>query len=217
MTGLPKGPMNKIDILIVDDHTILRDGLVSILSSVTEFNIVGQCENGTGIVHTVHKLNPQVVLLDISLPGENGIDVLKELKKESNRPKVIILSMHVGKQYILAALRNGAMGFISKQIDSENLIRAIHSVAEGKLFVDLVATRALTEPDTKPLPETGIFISSREKQILHFIGKGLTSKEIGKRLFISHRTVEKHRQNIMDKLGIHSMAKLVAFALEQNI
>jgi two-component system response regulator NreC len=209
-------------IVIAEDHTILREGLRLLLSSDPEFEVVGEAEDGRDAIRCVENLSPDLVLMDLSMPRMNGLEAIKEIKKRSPETKIITLTVHKTEEYILATLQAGADGYVLKDSTHSELVIAIKNVLIGKRYLDsgisekviegyLEGKRALK---TKSPWDT---LTPREREILKLIAEGYKNKEIADYLFISLKTVEKHRSNLMKKLDLHSVAALTAFAIEKGL
>lgn len=212
---------SRVRILLVDDHPIILSGLRNSLSSHPQFKIVGEASNGTEAIHKARETNPDVVLMDISLPGLNGIEATRALQKEIPRAKVLALTMHDNREYILEIIRAGAKGYVLKDTTPSELIRAIVAVYNGESFFSprisrIVVDELKASPQRKKLvPISGL--TPREEEVLRLIAEGRKNKEIAERLSISVRTVETHREHIMEKLHIHSAVGLTKYAVTNRI
>jgi DNA-binding NarL/FixJ family response regulator len=211
--------MNEIKIIIADDHALIRNGIKTMLSRNKDYKIVAEAENGQQLIALATKFLPDIILVDISMPIMNGFDALSELKKLLPDLKVILLTMHEEPEYIIKAARSGANGYLLKNVDYEELHRAIESVMKGQKYFTQEASSILMEElhrksDIDQLQEK---LTEREVDILKEIVKGLSSKEIGDKLFISSRTVDTHRNNLMKKLSVHNTAELVRLVIEKGL
>jgi DNA-binding NarL/FixJ family response regulator len=216
---------DKITVLIADDHTILRRGLVSLLSLNQNIEVIGEAEDGRSAVEMALRLEPDVVLMDLSMPVLNGLEATAQLKKESPAMKVLILSAHDNDEYVNQVVRSGANGYALKNTSPEELYTAIRTVHSGHTFFspsltgrfgDLgVASGEGAEPGKDPLRAGGL--TSREREVLQLIAEGETHQHIADRLFISVRTVDTHTNNIMKKLNLHDTASLVTYAIKNGI
>ncbi len=211
--------MSELKIIIADDHALIRNGIKTMLSRNPEYNIIAEAENGKQLVELASKHIPDVVLADISMPVLNGFDALAELRKILPDTKVILLTMHEEPEYIIKAARSGANGYLLKNIDYEELHRAIALVMNGQKYFNQQVSSILMEElhrksDSDQLQEK---LTERESDILKEIVQGLSSKEIADKLFISSRTVDTHRNNLMKKLSVHNTAELVKLALEKGL
>jgi two-component system response regulator NreC len=210
-----------ISILFADDHEILRQGLQTILGAQPDFKVVGQAVNGLEAVTLAKHLHPDIVIVDIQMPGMNGIDVTFQIKQHLPDCRVIILSMHDDESYVIDALQNGADGYVLKASSATDLEQAVRAVMAGEHFLSpSLAERAfqvyLHQGKHK---DTGEFnmLTDREHEILYLSANDLSGTEIAQRLSISIRTVETHRHNLMHKLGLHSQSELVAYARRKGI
>jgi len=209
-------------IVIAEDHTILREGLRVLLSSDPEFEVVGEAEDGRDAIRCVENLSPDLVLMDLSMPRMNGLEAIKEIKKRSPETKIITLTVHKTEEYILATLQAGADGYVLKDSTYSELVIAIKNVLIGKRYLNSAISEKVIEGylegkrtlKTKSPWDT---LTPREREILKLIAEGYKNKEIADYLFISLKTVEKHRSNLMEKLDLHSVAALTAFAIEKGL
>jgi two-component system nitrate/nitrite response regulator NarL len=212
---------SKIRILLVDDHPIVLWGLRSSLSSHPQFKIVGEASDGTEAIRKAREKNPDVVLMDITLPGLSGIEATRVLQKEVPSAKILALTMHDDKEYVLEIIRAGAKGYVLKDASPSELIQAIVAVHKGDSFFSPGVSRILIDEfKAKPQRKKLIAINGltgREEEVLRFIAEGQSNKEIAERLSISVRTVETHREHIMGKLGIHCAAGLAKYAITKGI
>jgi DNA-binding NarL/FixJ family response regulator len=210
-------------VLLADDHTLVRKGLASLLAREKDFVIVGEAENGQEAVTLAGRLIPDVVVMDIGMPGLNGIEATRRLKELSPRIRVVILTMHYQKEYILQAMRAGASGFVLKHNAPDVLVQAIREVRKGKSYLSPEISQVIIEDyvnsanELDKLKGNSSPLSSREREVLQLIAEGKRSKEIAVTLSLSVKTVENHRKNIMQKLDIHNTAGLVQYAIQHNI
>jgi DNA-binding NarL/FixJ family response regulator len=208
-------------IVLAEDHQILRQGLKMMLGAEKAFRLVGEAGDGLEAVRIVKATKPNVLVLDLMIPHLHGLEVTRQLSKDCPRTKIVILSMHADEPYVVEALRSGALGYVLKECTAANLIEAIQSVASGKRYLSpALAERALaaffqnpSEPGLDPY-ET---LTERERLILQLAAEGLSNPDIGRKLFISPRTAESHRANLMRKLGLHSQTDLVRYAIRRQI
>jgi len=209
----------KIKILIVDDHPVVRKGLQSCLAGKVNLKVVGEAANGTEAVRLVKELGPDIVLMDISMPEMDGLAVTEALRKVASQAKVLILSMQSNRDAVLRIIRAGARGYVLKDAPADELVRAIETVHAGEAyFSGPIAQIALNQyvsdaDDTKPVAK----LSERERQVLALIAEGKSNKEIATHLGIGVRTIETHRERIMRKLNVHSVAGLTKFAIANGI
>jgi DNA-binding NarL/FixJ family response regulator len=205
-------------ILLADDHAIVRDGLKALLKSEPDFTVVGEAADGLEAVRLVERLKPDVAVLDLMMPGLNGLEVTRQVARQT---KVIILSMHANEAYVLEALRKGAMGYILKDSTSADLVNAIRQVLAGTRYlsqplsaqmVDALLKRATTQ-DLDPY-ET---LTTREREVFQLVAQGKSNQEISELLTLSPRTVEIHRANMMHKLNLESQADLIRLAIKRGV
>jgi len=212
--------METIDVLIVDDHKMFREGLKAVLEPESGIRVVGEAENGARAVETCEQLSPDIVLMDVTMPEMNGLIACSLIRKRCPGTRVLMLSMHLRETYILEALKGGASGYVLKDDAADELVLAICTVARGERYlspriVTLVVERLLsTNPESNQL--FGL-LSDREQETLQHLCEGKSTKEIAEILVISPRTVENHRANIMDKLGVHDIPTLVKTAIEAGL
>ena len=216
-------PMSaKQRIVIAEDHTILREGLRSLLSSNPDLDIVGEAQDGQEAIRCVEKLKPQLVLMDLSMPRMNGMDAIKEIKKRSPETKILVLTVHKNEEYILATLQAGANGYALKDSTHAELGMAIKNVLCGNFYMSPGISGKIVEgylKGKKPLKPTSPWdtLTQRERGILKMIAEGYRNKGIADYLCISVKTVEKHRANLMQKLDLHSVSALTAFAIQKGL
>lgn len=207
--------MNRIKVLLVDDHQIIIDGLKSLLKNSDEIIVVAEANNGREALRILDILEIDVVLMDIDMPVLNGIDTLKEIGKQSFGVKVIILSMHNEAGMIKSLMNIGANGYLLKSCAQDELIGAIRKVASGQSYFSTEVTLSLlnTAQGNQPIE----LLTERETEIIQLIAEGYSNKEIGSKLFISHRTVDTHRTNLMKKLDVGNIAGLISYAIRNGI
>lgn len=209
-----------IKILIVDDHGVLRAGLRALLNSEPDLQVVGEAENGDEALTMAHSLKPDVVLLDLSMPGASGIHVASQLKQHLPEIRTLILTVHEDDTLVREAIRVGASGYILKKAVETELIDAIKAVARDELYVHPAMVRALiggVAPELVGSNKAVDLLTPRETEVLRFIAQGHTNKQIAQLLNLSVRTVESHRSNLMGKLGMSTRVELVRYARENNI
>ncbi len=212
-------PVKPIRVLVADDHPVVRKGLSSCLAEASNVTIVGEAFDGQDALRKAKQLVPDVVLMDIDMPLLNGLTAADILRKENPSIKVLILSMHNDADYVMRILQSGARGYVLKQAPTDDLLKAIQSIHDGETFFSPdVARLALNQFVRGPGegPHTGQ-VSAREREVLIAIAEGLSNKEIACRLGVGVRTVETHRERIMRKLNIHSIAGLTKFAIAKNL
>lgn len=205
--------MSKIRVLLADDHAILIEGLRALLSYYNDVEVVGEAHNGTQAVASVAQLQPDIVLMDIAMPGMNGIDATQLIRQQYPRTRVLVLTQHEEKQYVLALLKAGASGYLLKGAVGSDLIKALRAVAAGGTFLFPTIETLLVEEMHHP----DMTLTPREIEILQYIVCGETSAHIAEILSLSVKTVEWHRNNLMGKLGIHNVAELVRYSLEHGL
>lgn len=211
-----------VSILLADDHHIVRMGLRALLEAEPGIEIVAEAADGLEAVRLTESLKPDVLVLDLMMPGLNGLEVTRKVSQVSAGTRVVILSVHANEAYVLEALRHGASGYLLKDTSTEELVYAIKKVAAGERYLSPpISERAIDAYLDKVLataPQDPYYsLTDRERQVLHLAAEGLNNTEIAARLSISPRTVESHRANLMHKLGLRSQTDLIRFALRQGI
>ena len=207
-------------ILIVDDHGVLRAGLRALLSAEPDLEVLGEAGNGDEALSLAQSLNPDVVLLDLSMPGASGIHVARQLKQQQPHIRTLILTVHEDDTLVREAIRVGASGYIVKKAVETELIDAIKAVSRNELYVHPAMTRALiggVAPKAEEAERAVDILTPRETEVLRFIAQGYTNKQIAELLSLSVRTVESHRSNLMGKLGMSTRVELVRYAKENKI
>jgi two-component system response regulator NreC len=209
-------------IVIAEDHTILREGLRALLSTDPQFDVVGEAGDGRAAIRRCDELAPDLVLMDLSMPRMHGFDAIKEIKRQSPEIKIIVLTVHKTDEYILATLQAGADGYVLKDATQSELVMAISNVLAGKRYLspgisDRVIQGYLEGKETIKTSSAWDTLTRREREILKLIAEGYKNKEVADHLFISLKTVEKHRANLMKKLDLHNAAELTAFAMEKGL
>ena len=209
-------------VVIAEDHTILREGLRALLSAESDLEVVGEAEDGRQAIQRVEELGPDLILTDLSMPKMNGVEAIREIKKHAPETKVLALTVHKAEEFILEVLQAGADGYILKDASSEELIMAIKSVLGGKRYLSPSVSQMVIEgylEGRKSFRSSSPWdtLTKREREILKLIAEGHKNKEIADYLYISVKTVEKHRANLMKKLGLHSAAALTAYAMERGL
>ncbi len=216
--------MKKTKILIADDHSIVRSGLRTLMRGSREFSVVGEAADGEVAVRLASLKKPDVAILDISMPKLNGIEATRLIKQNHPAIKVLVLTIHEDEEYVYQIIRAGANGYMVKNAQKKEILAAIRSVVNeepffspgiSRLIIEKFIKQAKKQDDVRPREKH--LLSNREQQVLELIAHGLTSRKIAGRLFLSVTTVNTHRANLMQKLGIHDMAGLVRYALEQGM
>jgi len=203
-----------IRVLVADDHSIVRDGLKRILAATSDLQVAGEAASGDEALALVKANDYDVAMLDISMPGLSGIDLIKRLKLERPKLKILVLSMHGESQYAARALKAGAAGYLTKDSASEMLLGALRKVAAGGVHIGDAAAATLLQSGDKPPHET---LSDREFEVMRFLVEGLGPTEIAARLHLSVKTVSTHKTRILEKLGLGSTAELVRYAMEHKL
>jgi len=208
-----------IQIVLADDHSVLRAGLRILLDAQSGMEVSGEASTGAEAVALVAELNPDVVILDITMPGMNGLGALGQIRQNSPSTRVLILTMHNEVAYVRQFLQAGARGYVVKSVADTELVEAIRTVCRGELFIDPSLERALVSVlldvpgDTTSLNAS---LTGREQEVLRYVVYGYTNKEVGQELHVSVKTVESHRRNVMQKLGIQTRAGLVSYAMDEG-
>jgi len=215
---------NNKTVLIIDDHPLFRAGLRSILEGQQGLEIVGEAGSGDEGFEKAKDLNPDLVVMDISLPDKSGIEVTREIRSELPDTRITILSMHSKIDYIAEAFRAGATGYMGKESAAEKLVECLLAISKGNYFIDSSLSHKVVESLTKfgeheaKITDRGYgTLTPREQQVLRLLAEGLSTKKIGEKLFISPKTVENHRANIMNKLEVHSTMELVRYAVRLGL
>lgn len=218
--------------LLVDDHAILREGIRYLLSASGEVEVIGEAQDGVEALDMVEKLKPDAVLMDIAMPRMNGIEATKELKKRHPDLPVLILSMYDSEEYVLPILRAGAAGYVLKRAAAQELVSALKAVTSGQVILHPDVARTvmdnLQEQENAPGPAAVprgaseaqaqlAQLTEREREVLTLIAHGLTNQQIAERLFISIKTVQAHRANLMEKLDLHDAVELTKFAIKSGL
>ena len=214
--------MKKITIILADDHKLIRAGIRSLLEQMVDVEILGEADDGNQALALIEKLQPDLAIFDISMPGLNGLEALNKLSKSQSETKVILLSMHSNKENVLRALKYGAYGYVLKEDAWEELELAIRKVINGESYLSSKITHHVIEYFQKEKPGLSANqidlefeqLSDRHREILQLIGEGLSSKDIAAKLNLSTNTVENHRKELMRRLGIHDIAGLVRYSIK---
>lgn len=206
-----------IRILLADDHALVRQGFRMILSAQPDMEIVGEAGNGREAVELAEKLQPDVVIMDVTMPELNGIEATRRITAGAPRTRVLALSMHKDAVYVREILRSGARGYLLKDCDDSDLISAVRSVAKGEGYLSPAVSDAVLTDYRRHVTDPLDLLTSREREVLQMIAEGKTNKEIATTLNLSVYTVEAHRGRVMEKLNLHSTGELVRFALRSGL
>lgn len=202
-----------LKVLLVDDHPLVREGVRACLAPVAHLDVVGEAADGVEALRLTRLLEPDVVLMDVNMPGMNGLEATVRLRHEAPGVRVLALTIHDRAEYVLQLMHAGAAGYVTKEAPPAELIRAIEVVGRGGSYFSSQAARAL-RPDAKAVNTPKL--TSREREVLALVAEGLSNKDIAARLRVEVRTIESHRSRLMDKLDIHSVAGLTRYALAQG-
>ena len=205
-----------VKVLLADDHLIVRQGLRAILER-EGFEVVGEAADGHRAIELARELRPDVAILDYSMPLLNGIDAAREIIKGDSRTRAVLLTMHTEDQYILEAIKAGIRGLVMKSQASEDLVRAIREVYQGRVYLCPGVSQTVVQAYLRKTELSSDPLSARERQVLQLVAEGKSTKEIAALLEISFKTVESHRSRIMEKLGLHETASLVRYAIRRGL
>ena len=214
--------MGKIRVLIADDHGLMRAGVKALLNATTDIDVVGEAEDGDEAVREARRLDPDVVLMDVAMPGLGGLEATLVLRKEKPEIKILVLTQYEDREYVVRFLKAGVAGYVLKRAAASELVAAIRAVFRGGLVLDPeIAREVLNEPgrDASPdrLEDPYEALTDREKQVLKLVAEGSSNKEIAETLGISVKTAMAHREHLMGKLGVHSRTELIRFALRRGV
>jgi two-component system, NarL family, response regulator NreC len=213
--------MSTISIVLADDHHIVRQGVKALLESQPDFEVVGEAGDGISVVTISQKLKPDILVLDLMMPGLNGLEVTKRITKTSPQTRVIILSMYMNEPYVIEALRNGAYAYILKESNIADLVRAIREVAAGRHYLSPPLSERAIEAYLEKTKGTSLdlydTLTTREKEVFQLAVEGYGNAEIATKLFISGRTAETHKANLMRKLSLHTQTDLIKYALKRGM
>lgn len=213
--------MNKIKVFIADDHKILRESLIILLSRDENIEVIGEAADGQEAFNKIYSLRPDVAVLDISLPGLNGLDLAAKMQQEIPEVKVVILTMHKSEDFVARALFAGVKGYVLKENALEELIQSIRKVYEGGMFLSNTITELVVDSYMKE-SQAGVHdaaktMSTREREILQLLAEGYNNKDVSEKLNLSIKTVETHRANIMRKMGFKNITELVLYAVRNHM
>jgi two-component system, NarL family, response regulator NreC len=212
----------KIRTLLVDDHTILRAGLKMMLNAQPNIEVVGEAQDGRQAIDEAQRLQPDIVLMDITMPEMNGIEATRQIKRLNPTIKILILTMHEHEEYVFQALQAGASGYMLKDATNTELITAIHVIKNGQFYLSptaqsIVVGDYLQKVRAGEEHDSYSSLTEREREILKLVAEGYTNNQIAERLVISPKTVDTHRTHIMDKLNMHSRAELIKYAMRRGL
>ena len=210
-----------VTILIVDDHPFVRRGLRTLLETETGFSVVGEAEDGLQAIQMAEQFQPSIMIVDLMMPNLNGLEVLKQVSRRSPKTRMIVLSMQSAEPYVVETFRAGAIGYVLKDTAPEEVLNAIHNALLNTRYLSPKLPDHLMDVAKKPVDNANSdpyeTLTDREREVLQMVAEGKTAPEIAKLLSISHRTVELHRGRMMNKMGFHSQAELVRYALKSGI
>jgi two-component system NarL family response regulator len=210
-----------IRIVLADDHRLLRDGLKALLFDRDDIQVVGEAEDGQQAMELARTLSPDVVVMDLGMRGMNGIEATKRIVEASPGVRVLALSTHADKRYVMNMVEAGASGYVLKSSATEDLVRALHAVASGRSYLGDEITGIVLErcrtPEGAGVSEPYAVLAGREREVLQLLAEGLTSKEIAVRLHLATKTIETHRGNIMKKLRLRTVAQLTKYAVREGL
>jgi len=213
--------MKKITVLLSDDHTVVREGLRLLLETEPDIQVVGEAANGRRAVGETKRLKPDVILMDLAMPLLNGLEAARQIAKEVPAAKVLILSAYSDDQYLEHAIKAGAAGYLMKETVGEDLLRGIREVAKGNAFFSPPIARRLSKqrqnPDLRSKSTAAPGLTRRQAEVLQLVAEGYSTRKIAGLLSLSIKTVEKHRQAVMDKLDIHELATLTRYAVSSGV
>lgn len=218
----PDSSSQQLRILLAEDHAIVREGIASLLRQNENFQIIAEAEDGRSALQLAGEVKPDIILMDLSMPNINGTEAIKEIKQRYPEIHVIVLTIHNTEEYIRATLRAGANGYVLKDDTSEELLSAIHSVAAGKTYLTPsicgnVIVDFLKGGGDNQKTFSWEHLSHREREVLKLVAEGERNRDIAEYLSLSEKTVEKHRSNLMKKLGLHSAAQITAYAIRNGL
>lgn len=212
--------MKPLRVILADDHTLVRAGLRSLVEQMQDVDVVAEASNGREVLSLVPTHRPDIVLMDITMPGMNGLDAARHLKKDFPDVRIIILSMHASEEYVLQALRAGASGYLLKDSATLELALALQAVRRGETYLSPPISRQVVESYLQRVGEGGqplSLLTGRQREILQLIAEGSSTKDIARKLGLSVKTVETHRAQLMERLGIRDVAGLVRFAIRHGL
>ena len=211
-----------VRVLLADDHRMVREGIHKLVEQCRDVEVVGEAEDGFAAVRLAEELSPDVVVMDLSMPNQNGLDAARHILEKQPQVRIIVLSMHADRRFVLEALKAGAQGYLVKANAFEELLKAIATVSAGRTYLspeisDVVVKEYVAQSTNAAAPTAFSVLTSREREVLQLVAEGMAMKEIGQRLDVSVKTIETHRQRIMEKLSLHSVAELTKYAIREGI
>lgn len=213
--------MKRATVVLADDHQVVREGLRLLLEAQPALSVVGEASDGLDAADLVERLKPDVLVVDLVMPGLGGLDVAREVKRRSPKTRIVILSMHSSDSFVLEALKNGASAYVLKDSSAAELVQAIKTVLAGRRYLSPPLSQKAIDDYVKRAQgtEAGLYetLTTREREVLHLAAEGLGNPAIGERLGISPRTAETHRAHVMEKLGLQNTAALVLYALHRGL
>lgn len=211
--------MGKIKLIIADDHRLIRDGMKSLLATETDIEVIAEAENGLELLQVLENLDPDVVLIDVTMPKLNGIEAAAIIKEKFKSVNVVFLSMHEEPEYIFKCVQTGACSYLMKNVDKDELLTAIRKAAKGIKYFNAHVTALLAQGITEMRDQAKekIELTPRELEVMQAVSEGLSTKQIADKLFISTRTVETHRMNLLKKFDAQNTAELIRLALDRKL
>lgn len=216
-------PSRRVRILLADDHTLMRGGLRAMIQGLNEFDVVGEAPDGREAVRLSEELSPDLIVMDVGLPGLNGLEATRQILKQRPHARVLILSMHLNEEFVKQALEAGATGYVLKDAPVTELVAALRSVADGQTHLSPPISRIVIDDYVRrtrqesPVRTRYDALTAREREVLQLIAEGKTNKEIARLLNVSVNTVETHRAHLLDKLDIHDLAGLIRYAIQKGL
>lgn len=210
----------KIRVIVADDHDIIRAGIKNILRNYPTYEVVAEAANGEEVVEKVQEHKPDILLLDISMPKFSGLDAIEQVKYVSPQTKILIITVHKSNAYIMKAFEAGAKGYLQKERAGEELMNALSKISAGDIYLTSNVSSYLVERALKKSAEKedeATLLTSREREILRLVAEGKTAREIAKTLYISQRTVENYKNNLLKKLNLHRTSDLIKYAIKHRI
>lgn len=206
-------------ILIADDHDIIREGIKNILRKQPEYTLVGEARDGVEALEKVESLKPDILLLDITMPKKTGLEILEQIQRVSHKTKILIISVHKTDAYVMRALKAGVKGYLNKENAADDLLPALRKITAGQVYLTSEVSSYLLKKASQTPEEIkrDTILSERELDVLRLVADGKTAKEIADSLFISPRTVENYKNNMLSKLGLHKTSDLIKYAIKNKI